>query len=81
MKNIFLILLFFFSFNVIAQIEDIKDKNGHLLGKIETKSNGIKEVHDKSGHLLGKYDPKTNVTTDKNGHKVGTGNQLTTLLK
>ena len=81
MKKIFLILLVFFSFNIIAQTEEIKDKNGHLIGKIETKSNGIKEAHDKFGHLLGKYDPKTNITTDKIGHKVGTGNQLTTLFK
>lgn len=67
--------------NVLQQSETVlKDKNGHLLGKIKTRSDGTQEIRDKNGRYLGKYNPKTNITYDKNGHKVGTGNQLAALL-
>ena len=58
----------------------LKDKNGHLIGKIKTKPDGTQEIRDKNGHYLGKYNPKTNFTYDKNGHKVGSGNLLSSLL-
>lgn len=94
MKKIFVILFVAFSFYIKAQTvtstASLYDKNHHLIAKIKTQGNGKKgndevryldEIYDSNGHYLGKYDYKTGITNDKDGHKVGTGNLLTTLLK
>ncbi len=59
--------------------QELKDRNGHLIGKI-AEEGGKLVIKDRNGHSKGKYDPKTNTTYDMNGHKIGTGNLLTTLL-
>jgi hypothetical protein len=60
--------------------QDLKDRSGRLIGKIDIKSDGKQELRDSSGRLKGNYDPKTNQTKDSSGRLVGTGNLLTTLL-
>lgn len=60
--------------------KDLRDRNGSLLGTIETKSDGKQELRDRYGSFKGSYDPKSNTTRDRNGSMVGTGNLLTTLL-
>ena len=60
--------------------QDLRDKNGNLLGKIKSLSNGKSELRDKNGNLKGTYDPKSNETRDKNGNIIARGNMLATLL-
>ena len=60
--------------------EILKDGQGHTLGKIVQRGQ-YWEIQDKYGRTLGKYDPKTNKTLDAQGHTIGQGNLLTTLLK
>ena len=60
--------------------QDLRDRNGSLIGKVVTKSDGKQEIYDRFGSIHGKYDPKTNKTYDRRGSLVGTGNLLTTLL-
>ena len=59
---------------------ELRDKSGHLLGKIKSLSNGRLELRDASGRLLGHYDPKTDQTRDHTGKLVGKGNLLASLL-
>jgi len=60
--------------------QDLRYKNGNLLGKIKSLSNGKIELRDKNGNLKGTYDSKSNETRDKNGNLVARGDMLTTLL-
>ena len=60
--------------------QDLRDRNGNLLGTIDTKSDGKLELRDRQGNLKGTYDPKSNTTRNRQGNLVGTGNLLTTLL-
>ncbi len=60
-------------------IENLRDRNGHLLGRIK-EVNGEYELRDASGRLLGRYNPKINVTRHRNGRLVGRGNLLATLI-
>ena len=57
----------------------LRDKVGSKIGEIREQG-GKQVIYDKLGSKKGEYDPKTNVTKDKLGKKVGTGNLLTTLL-
>ena len=59
--------------------EVLRDKSGKRIGEI-SESGGKLIIRDERGHRKGEYDPKTNTTKDEKGHKVGTGNLLTTLL-
>jgi hypothetical protein len=60
--------------------QELRDRTGHLLGKIKTLSSGKLEIRDSSGRLKGTYDPKANETRDNNGRLVGKGNLLSSLL-
>lgn len=57
----------------------LKNKQGNCIGEIREQSRWF-VPHDKCGNRLGEYDPKANVTKNKQGNQVGTGNLLTTLL-
>ena len=58
--------------------QELRDKSGRLLGKIET--NGQKQtLRDAQGRLLGTFDGKQ--TRAAQGRLVGNGNLLATLLK
>ena len=58
--------------------QELRDKSGKLLGKIET--NGQRQtLRDGCGRLLGTYDGVQ--TRDAQGRLVGNGNLLASLLK
>ena len=58
--------------------QELRDKSGRLLGKIET--NGQRQtLRDAGGKLLGTFDGMQ--TRDHQGKLVGNGNLLATLLK
>jgi hypothetical protein len=58
----------------------LKDKSGRRIGEIKEQSSGKLVIYDRHGSRCGEYDPKTDVTRDRHGSKVGTGNLLATLL-
>ena len=60
--------------------QELRDRNGSLIGKIKTLSDGKLELRDRNGSLRGTYNPKNNETRDRNGSLVGKGSILTTLL-
>lgn len=60
--------------------EALRDRNGNLLGRIETQD-GKQVLRDKVGNRLGEYDSHDNVTRDRIGNRIGTGNLLLTLLR
>ena len=58
--------------------QELRDKSGRLLGKIETV--GTRQtLRDSGGKLLGTFDGVQ--TRDAQGRLVGNGNLLATLLK
>jgi hypothetical protein len=59
---------------------ELKDANGHLLGRIEVKNDGTEEIYDKNGWLTGHYSPQYDQTFDDSGHVIGQGNFLSSLL-
>ena len=58
--------------------QELRDKSGKLLGKIETSGNK-QTLRDAQGRLLGTFDGMQ--TRDAQGRLVGNGNLLATLLK
>ena len=60
--------------------QDLRDKNGYLVGRIRTQYDGVLEVRDKYGLLKGRYDPAKNETRDSNGNLFARGNMLAALL-
>ena len=58
----------------------LRDRSGNRIGSIETRRDGIQIGRDKGGNKRGEYDPKHDVTRDKNGNKVGSGNLLSILI-
>ena len=62
------------------QDQQLRDKNGKLMGTIKTLANGKMEIRDHTGRCKGTFDPKTNETRDPNNKVVGRGNFLSTLL-
>lgn len=62
----------------MAQV--LKDRHGNIYARIEQRPNGMLVIHDKHGNIQGTYDPAHDVTKDKHGNKLGTGNLLATLV-
>lgn len=60
--------------------QELRDKNGRLLGKIKLLSNSKLEGRDASGRLKGTYDMRSNETRDSSGRLVGKGNLLSNLV-
>ncbi|MGD1042583.1 MAG: hypothetical protein ABR913_05905 [Sedimentisphaerales bacterium] len=58
----------------------LRDKNGFIIGYLETRSDGEQTIRDSAGRMRGKYDPKRNFTYDENGRHVGEGNLLASLI-
>ena len=79
-RRLFLTLAVTLGTTVIASAEDLRDKNGNLLGRIIQRSDGKLEGRDKNGNLRGTYDPRTDETRDRNGNLVGHGNMLSGLV-
>lgn len=57
----------------------LRDRNDVLLGWIEPRGRLI-QAKDKNGSVVGWYDPRQNVTRDRNGVLVGTGDLLSALV-
>ena len=61
-------------------MDDIRDRTGRKIGSIETRSDGLKIARNKFGRKLGEYNEDINVTFDANGRRIGTGDQLSSLI-
>ena len=59
----------------------LRDERGHVVGMLETKASGIVDARDPTGRYLGSYEPHSNVTRDAQGHAIGTGNLLVSLIR
>jgi hypothetical protein len=57
----------------------LRDRRGVLLGWIEAIGRLI-QARDKSGAVVGWYDPRLNVTRDRTGKLMGTGDLLSAIL-
>jgi hypothetical protein len=57
----------------------LRDRRGVLLGWIEPVGRLI-QAKDKTGTIVGWYDPRQNVTRDRTGTLVGTGDLLSAIL-
>ena len=60
--------------------QELRNRQGKLLGKIKTVGTGKLEARDSVGHLKGTYDPRTNETRDPVGRLLGKGNLLAALI-
>lgn len=79
MRLLLALTLIFFHLSM-ASAEDLRDRNGNLLGRITERSNHVLEGRDRNGNLRGTYDPRSNETRDWNGNLVGHGNMLSSLV-
>lgn len=57
----------------------LRDRSGTLLGWIEPRGKLI-QAKNKSGSVVGWYDPTLNITRDRTGLLVGTGDLLSALV-
>ena len=64
----------------MSYTEELRDKNGNLLGRIKQISDDRIEIRDENGILKGYFNPQQNETRDQNGNLVGKGNLLAALL-
>lgn len=61
-------------------VEEFRDPQNRLIGKIINRQDGQKEARSAANQLLGRYDPGTNETRSANNVLVGRGNQLSALI-
>jgi surface antigen len=61
-------------------IEELRDPQGRLLGKVINRHDGLKEARSASNQLLGRYDPESNETRSASNMLFGRGNQLAVLI-
>ena len=54
----------------MSNAEELRDRNGNLLGKIQHLNDTRVELRDRNGNLKGYYNPKQNETRDRNGNLV-----------
>jgi hypothetical protein len=59
--------------------QDIRDSSGKKIAVLQEHGDRVR-IHTPSGACLGYYDSKSNTTYRSSGQKVGTGNQLMSLL-
>jgi hypothetical protein len=57
----------------------LRDRTGRLLGWIEAVGR-LLQAKDRHGTIIGWYDPRQNVTRDRTGTLVGTGDLLSAML-
>jgi len=62
------------------QRDDLRDRQGRLIGSIVHQRNGVREARDRQWRLLGNYNPKTNETRDRLGRLLTRGDSLAALL-
>lgn len=61
-------------------VDELRDPQNRLLGKIINRHDGLKEARSASNQLLGLYDPDSNETRSANNMLFGRGNQLAVLI-
>jgi hypothetical protein len=60
--------------------EEIKDKEGHIIGYLETKENGDQILTNAVRKLKGYYDAQTDHTRDEHRNIVAKGNKLRAMI-
>jgi hypothetical protein len=60
--------------------ETLTDARNHIIGYIDTATDGKQTAKDARFHTMGYYDPRTNTTRDAQRHMVGHGNLLASLI-
>ena len=60
-------------------VQEIRNKSGQLIGRIESGGSETLELRDHSGTLLFTYNASANETRDARGSLVGHGNLLASL--
>ncbi|WP_409764970.1 hypothetical protein [Ferrovibrio sp.] len=61
-------------------VEEFRDPQNRLIGKIINRHDGQKEARSPANQLLGRYDPNTNETRSASNILFGRGNQLSALI-
>lgn len=59
----------------------LRDAVGKIIGYIDTEATGEQLAKNAAGKYLGKYDPRTNLTYDKFGKILYTGNMVQVLIR
>ena len=62
-------------------MKTLRDRNGRIIGKIETRSDGQQILRDGNGRRVSEYSPRDNVTRDRTGRRIGFGDLLVKLLE
>lgn len=60
--------------------QTLTDARHHIIGYIDTATDGKQTGKDARFHTVGYYDPRTNTTRDAQHHMVGHGNLLASLI-
>jgi hypothetical protein len=60
--------------------QDLRDRGGKLIGRINEVAGTKLEGRDAAGRLKGTYNSKTDETRDAAGRLVGKGNQLSSVI-
>lgn len=58
----------------------LTDPRNHIIGYIDTATDGKQTGKDARFHTVGYYDPRTDTTRDAQRHMVGHGNLLASLI-
>lgn len=61
-------------------VQILKDKKGHIIGRLSVDSKGKKTLQDAKDNFIGHYYPDQDVTRDAKGRVVGKGDCLNKLL-
>lgn len=60
--------------------DEIRDRQGRLIGTIVHRRDGVREARDRQWRLLGTYNPKSNETRDRLGRMLTKGDSLSYIL-
>lgn len=60
--------------------QTLKDARNHIIGYIDTGTDGKQTGKDAHFHTVGYYDPRTDTTRDAHFYAVGHGNLLASLI-
>lgn len=60
--------------------DEIRDRQGRLIGTVVHRRDGVREARDRQWRLLGAYNPKTNETRNRLGKLLTKGDSLSALV-
>lgn len=60
--------------------DEIRDRQGRLIGTILRRRDGVREARDRQWRLLGTFNPKSNETRDRLGKLLTKGDSLSALI-